>query len=242
MVLGSALMLGGAILRFGAVPLGWAAGSPDPGSSPSPASAGDQATSPPAALASPDDLPDDADLWFADDFIAEGAWPIGDLDLVVASISSAGYVLEADLADLPVVIVAAAGEGSPGGGGRSVTVQVDVTFGPGDAGVSAGPILEDAPGSRLMVLASADGRVGLYRDSVESFDLLASASVAPPEGALTVGLTLDGGTALVIADGVAVTSAAVSAEPVAVGLAVWSPFGAATVSFGGYRVWSRLPA
>jgi len=242
MTLGSALMLGGAILRFGGVPLGWAAGSPDPGSSPSPGSAGSLLTSPPAALASPAGLPDDADLWFADDFTAEGAWPLGDLDLVVASISAGRYVLDAEPADLPVVIVAAAGESGPGGDGRWVTVQVDVAFGPGDTGVGAGPVLEDATGLRLMVLVSADGRIGLYRDSFESFDLLASASVAPPEGVLTVGLRLDGGTAVVIADGVAVTSATTSAEPVTVGLAVWSPFGAATVSFAAYRVWSRLPA
>jgi hypothetical protein len=112
----------------------------------------------------------------------------------------------------------------------------------GDAATGGGPVLEDAVGARLMVLVAADGRIGLYRDDIESFDMLASASVAPPAGAVTVGLRLDGDRATVLVDGVAVTSAVVNLAPVGVGLAVWLPTAAATVAFGAYRVWSPAPA
>ena len=238
MTLGVAMMLGGAILRFGAVPIGLGAGAGDPAASPTadPVSG----ASPVATEGSPTGPPDVAELWFGDDFTTEAAWPVGDLGLVVATVAAGRYVVDTEPVDLPVTIVAAAGDRAPDAS-RSVAIQVGVAFASGDPATSAGPILEDVTGARLMVLLSADGRVGLYRDSIESFDLLASAAIAPPSGVVTVGLLLDGEAATVLLDGAAVTSAVTSLVPVAVGLAVWSPFAPARVAFEAYRVWSSPP-
>ena len=244
MTLGVALMLGGAILRFGSVPLGWAAGSGDPVGGPSPAPTPAVASTGPGA-SSPAETnapPADAGLWFADDFVTPAAWPAGDLGLIRAAVVEGRYVIDAEPTDLPVVITAAAGDGSPGEAGATILVQAGVTFVAGDAAASAGVVVADAEGTRLIVLLAADGRVALYRDSIESLDGLASASVAPPAGPTTVGLRLAGGTATVLVDGVAVTSAVVGLEPLVVGLAVWSPMMAATVAFGAYRAWVPAPA
>jgi hypothetical protein len=240
MTLGLAVMASGAAIRVGAISLG-------PGVEPGigPGVGGDVGTAAPNDTAGPvEETPPaggssaDGELWFADDFTAEGPWQTGDLGLMQVAVASGRYTVEAQPADLPLVVMAAAGEGAPGGDGRTVTIEVTVNFASGDAATSAGLVVADAAGRRLMLLVARGGDVGLFSDTIESFDLLASASVEPQSGTLTLAMRVEPSAVTVLLDGAAVTSAAGGFEIAGVGLAVWSPMSAATIEFQTYRVWS----
>ncbi len=261
MVLGVAFMVAGVGIRVGAVPTTLGGGSGGPRSSGSPMSgdpsatpvmatrspvpdvSGPPATPSPVTSAAPDTTLDSADLaspavstlWFADDFDTVAAWPVGPLDWLATAVADGTYLIDAQPTDLPVVVMAAAGEGSPG---DALTVTVELAFtADADPEAGAGPVIEDDQGTRLLALVSADGRVTLFRDSVESLDLLASGSISPPSGPVELELSVDANGATVSVDGVPVTSATASLAPIAFGLAVWVVSRSTTIVVDAYRVW-----
>ncbi len=265
MVLGAALMVAGLGIRFGVIPIALGGGSGDPqptgslasggpGSTPPavtassvPAASGrSTATSPPTspAPATPDATPapsplaspEAGTLWFADDFDTVAAWPEGSLDWLTADVAGGMYRIDAQPTDLPIFVMAAAGEGSPGPAVR-VTALLAIAA-DADPATGAGVAIEDAAGARLLAMVSADGRVTLFQDSIESLDLLASGSISPPSGAVELALSLSGDAAAVSVDGIPVTSARATLSPVGVGLAVWAVGGPATIEVDSYRVWA----
>jgi hypothetical protein len=103
---------------------------------------------------------------------------------------------------------------------------------------SAGIALEAIDGSRLLVMLGADGRVSVYRDSIEVFDGLASGTTDLPAGLVDLRVTLVDGVVAATVDGRPVVSAQAAIEPAGVGLAFWAVGGDATVSLDRYEVWS----
>ncbi len=179
--------------------------------------------------------PEPGALWFGDDFDTVAAWPDGSLDWMTTSVAGGQYRIVTQVTDLPVVVMAAAGEGSPAG---SITVAMRLTIPAGtDPESGAGLVLETVAGERLMALVFANGRVSLLRDSIESLDQLASGTVARPGGAVDLALSLGGGVAGVAVDGSPVASARVDLAPIGFGIAVWSPLKPATIDVDAYRVW-----
>ena len=252
MVAGGCLVAGGLALRFGAVALPGADGPPEVvATSPGPAASGGPAaptaaqvvvataapptTSPPLPSTTPSATVAPGTPWFADDFETVAAWPTGDLDWLTAEVVDGRYRVEAQATDLPVVVLAAAGDGSPG---ADVAVGVRLEIMPAvDPTTAAGIALETVDGTRFLILLSADGRVTLYRDSIESFDGLASGTTTPPTGLAELRVTATAGTLTATVDSLPVVSARVTVVPVAVGLAVWVVGGPATVEVDRYEVW-----
>jgi hypothetical protein len=246
MVLGAVLVVAGLAIRAGIVPvtIGGGPGGPQPSGgttitilvgSPVPAVA---SPATPIATSVPDELASPAaeTLWFADDFDTVAAWPVGQLDWLTTAVEGGTYRIDAQPTDLPVVVMAAAGEGSPG---RAVIVIVELAIAPGsNPTTGAGLAVVDAVGTRFLALVAADGRVSLLRDSIESLDLLASGSTSAPVGTVGLGLSIGAATTTVSVDGIPVTSAQASIAPNAVGLAVWAMGGPATIDVDTYRVWS----
>ena len=174
--------------------------------------------------------------WFADEFDTVAAWPTGDLEWLTTTVEGGRYRIEARETDLPVFVLAAAGEGSPG---ANLVVSAPLEIGgSADPRSAAGIVLEAADGTRLVVLLGVDGRVSVYRDSLEAFDGLASGTIDPPAGLVDLRVTLADGVVTATVDGRPVVSAQAAIEPVAVGLAVWAVGGPATVSVDRYEVWS----
>ena len=249
MVSGLALFVAGLGVRAGVVPLSGgttaiAATSAAPLSSPAPLSS--QAVSPspsaPASISPPASLSpsrspsaDTGEPWFADDFDTVAAWPDGTLDWVTTSIVDGRYRIDAQETDLPVYVMAAAGDGSPGSS-VSLTAEISIVA-RADPASAAGVALEDAHGMRLLALISADGRASLVRDSFESLDVLASGSVAAHAGPIELTLVLGGESATVSIDGRQVASARATLEAVGVGIGVWAVGGPATIDVDRYRVW-----
>ena len=269
MILGAALMLAGGGIRAGIIPVAPCGGSCGPGPSDSPAAGTPAAppaiavasvlpsapgpTAPPSPVSSassaqptlpsvpPDPTtpasPEPGTIWFADDFDTVAAWPDGNLDWVTTSVAGGQYRVAARVTDLPVVVMAAAGEGSPG---ADVLIAVRLTLGAGsDPETSAGLVVGDAGGMRLMALVSANGRVSLLRDSIESLEQLASGSITPPAGPVDLTLSLGRGTAIVAVDGVPLASAQAAFAPIEFGIAAWAPLRPATLDVDSYRVWVR---
>lgn len=260
MVLGATIMAAGLGIRVGVIPVNFGDGSggqqpsgglgsggpgatsatavaapsvPAASSRPSATPPGTpEATPAPSSLASPEA----GTPWFADDFDAVAAWPVGALDWLTADVAGGLYHIVAQPTDLPVVVMAAAGEGSPG-----PTVRVTALLAIGanaDPATGAGLALEDAAGARLLAMVSRDGRVTLLRDSIESLDLLASGSVSPPAAAVELTLSLGAGTAVVSVGGIPVASARATLSPTGVGLVVWAVGGPAAIDVDAYRVWA----
>ncbi len=174
-------------------------------------------------------------LWFADDFDAEGAWPIGPLDWATTSMAGGLYRIDAQPTDLPVFITGATGEGSPG---SALTVKVNLALSPdADPATSVGTVIEDAAGERIVALVLADGRVALLRDSIESLDLIASGAIPPPTGMIELSLTLSDGSAVVSVDGESVATAQTSIVPISFGLAVWAASHPTSIDVDSYAIW-----
>lgn len=173
-------------------------------------------------------------LWFADEFDTAGAWPTGPLDWMTATVADGVYRLDVQPTDLPVTVTGATGEGSPG---AALTVSARLSF-PTDAdpATSAGPVLQDAEGNRIMALVLADGRVALVRDTFESLDLLASGETAPPGGMIDLSITLENGSATVAVGGVSLATAETSLVPISFGIAVWAASRPATIEVDSYSI------
>lgn len=269
MVLGIASMVAGAWIRLGAGGLPSPCGSEcGPGPTPTSAvalaspSAGPGVTAPPATAApvatpvpaptvapatptlaptvAPTVVPEPGALWFGDDFDQVAAWPDGTLDWMTTSVVGGQYRIAAQVTDLPIVVMAAAGEGSPDG---SILVAMRLTLPPGtDADAGAGLVLETVAGERLMVIVFANGRVSLLRDSIESLDQLASGTINPPGGPVELALSIGDGDATVVVDGSQVASARAAFAPIGFGIAIWAPLEPATIEVDQYRVWVVGPA
>jgi hypothetical protein len=259
MVIGATVMAAGLGIRVGAIPITFGGGSGDlqpsgglasggPGATPAGAlaSPAPQATpaptataataAPPTAPPTPTPAPEAGTPWFADDFDAVAAWPVGPLDWLTADVAGGQYHIVARPTDLPVFVMAAAGEGSPGPMVR-VTALLAISAS-ADPATGAGVSIEDVAGARLLAMVSPDGRVTLFRDSIESLDLLASGSISPPSGVVELTLSLDAGTAAVSIDGIQVASARATLSTMGVGLAVWAVGGPAAIDVDAYRVWA----
>jgi hypothetical protein len=259
MLAGTGLMVGGLALRLGlvavpgvgpiashapvavasALPSATSAPAPDPASTAVPTS-GPSSAAPPASTPAPTATPaisaPPGVTWFADEFEAVAAWPTGDLDWLTATVEGGRYRVEARDTDLPVIVLAAAGEGSPGPDlVISAVLEIGAHAGPT---TSAGIALEALDGSRLLVMLGADGRVSVYRDSIELFDGLASGTTDPPEGLVELRVTVADGVVTATVDDRPVVSAQAAIEPAGVGLAFWAVGGDATVSVDCYEVWS----
>ncbi len=174
-------------------------------------------------------------LWFADDFDAEGAWPTGPLDWVTTSVADGLYRIDAQPTDLPVIVTGSTGEGSPG---SALTVSVRLAI-PADADptTSAGPVMEDAEGARIMALVLGDGRVALLRDSIESLDLIASGAITAPSATIELSITLENGAATVAVDGAELATAQTSIAPISFGLAIWAADHRTTIEVDSYAIW-----
>jgi len=253
MLSGVVLFVAGLGVRAGVIPIsvgGTSSPAPSDGvavMAPSPVSSvtalvGDPSAAapsvPPSTPASPPASPspsaDGAELWFADDFDTVAAWPDGKLDWATTSIADGHFRIDARETDLPFFIMAAAGEGAPG---SSVSVTANLSIAArAEPASAAGIALEDADGTRLLALVSADGRVSLFRDSIESFDGVASGSVVAPTGVFELTLALGGETATVSLDGNQIASARATLETIRVGLGVWAVGGPATIDVDSYRV------
>lgn len=193
---------------------------------------------PPASMTAPPTPSPSLEMWFADDFNAAAAWPVGDLGLLRASVSDGVYRVVARAADLPVVVIAGAGDGSPG---ADVTLTAELVFAAdADASSAAGLVLEDADGTRLLALLTASGRVTLAGDSMESFDIVASGSIPTVSGRIGLGLSLASGRATVTVDGAPIASAKATLNPAFVGLAFWAAGTRTRFDVDTYRVW-RTP-
>jgi hypothetical protein len=261
MLAGTGLMAGGLALRLGVVavpgvgpdaspgpvaivtvsPPATSIPAPDPVSTavPTPASTSEPTSAAtPASTPAPTVTPAITDppgaTWFADEFEAVAAWPTGDLDWLTATVEGGRYRVDAQETDLPVIVLASAGEGSPG---ADLVVSAVLEIGAHtNAVTSAGIALEALDGSRLLVMLGADGRVSVYRDSIEVFDGLASGTTDPPAGLVELRVTVADGVVTATVDGRPVVSAQASVEPAGVGLAFWAVGGDATVSLDRYEV------
>ncbi len=263
MLAGALLFVVGVGIRMGMVPAGGVAGqgpsegpsvaSPEPTRvppAPSTASVAPSAAAVPAPTLKPSASPTPApvspaptpETWFADDFDTVGAWPVGNLDLLKAEVSGGVYRVIAQPVDLPVVVVAGASDGWPG---ADLTLSADVGLAAdADASSAVGLVIEDADGTRLLALVSAGGRVMLARDSMESFDVVASGSIPAPSGRIHLGLELASGRATVTIDGSPIAAATATLDPAFVGLAFWASGTRTRFEVDSYGVWSspRDPA
>jgi hypothetical protein len=185
-----------------------------------------------APTPSPTGQPSLGEILFADEFDTEAAWPTGQVTGAVARYEDGVYVLDAKPIDLPgYIFPAAAGEGSLPG-----SVVVSATFEFGGSGEQAGLVVADASGATVGALVSADGRVVLIRDSIESFDMLGSGSADVGDGPIRVFLSVGPhGTSVVVGDRVVVSMAG-RVDPMAFGIGIWSQLEPATVVIDHYEV------
>lgn len=245
MVAGAITMTVGFGVRAGTIPIG-SGGVGDPLATAGPYGDGPAATevasdvspAPDPATEAPAEsdptTPGVGTLWFADAFDTVGAWPTGQLDWVTTSVADGLYRIEAQPTDLPVILTGTTGEGSPG---TALTMSVRLAI-PTDAdpATSAGLVMEDAEGTRIMALVLRDGRVALLRDSIESLDLIASGAITPSSAMIDLSISLVNGSATVSADGEALASAQASIVPISFGLAVWAASKPATIDVDSYAI------
>jgi hypothetical protein len=157
------------------------------------------------------------DLLFADDFGTEAAWATGKVAGGKARYAGGWYVVDLVPIDLPGYLTPAAGDGP-----LPDTITVDVTMTVAGSDAKAGPFVADATGTRIGVLLSADGRVTIFRDSLESFDVLASGSTTAPTGPVRLTLVLGPAGTLALIDGHPVTTIRERLAPASFGLAIWA--------------------
>jgi hypothetical protein len=190
-----------------------------------PASEAPTATVPPSASSS---------AWFDDEFDTQGGWPVGKQDLLKLDYADGAYVVSSATADLPLVVIGLTVASAPE---LPQTVETDLTFDAGSpASGAAGLVIGDGAGTRLLALVGADGKVGVYRDNIESLDLLASGSITLTGRSvrLAVSLSTDGAIVTVDDQQVARTSNVPAGREF--GLAVWSWEAPATVLVERYRI------
>ena len=214
LVAGLVLMLAGAGIRAGVIPLAPAGGpSGEPGQSFGPAGGGSGDSAEPTISVDPD-------LWFADAFDTVAAWPTGSQGSLELAYVDGRYRVTGAAADLPEYVIATTGGATPG---PDVSVEAVVTVVDGMAAGGSGFGLEasDGAGTRLAVLIDAGGHVALLRDSTESLDLLASGTVPPSSGSRLVRLVFSAEGLAVYVDEALVTSTTEALLPAEFGLAVW---------------------
>ena len=236
----------------GALPLGTTpVVGADPGRSPAPTSVAigptpvaptsppsiASATGPPATptLSASPALP--GTLWFEDTFSSEGAFWTGSGEYATAAYRDGSYDVRFKPVDLPVLLSAAAGEGSPG-----PRVRVEAVFrlvsGPADA--EYGLAVTDVGGTRHLELAvEADGRYALYRDDVESFSSVLAGTRADVAGRRPMTLRLDIGPdgSKAFIDGLFLGQSDATFTPGGFGIAVRTTSGSARLLVDDYRVW-----
>jgi hypothetical protein len=175
-------------------------------------------------------------VWFADQFGDPGRWPTGGQEYLTLGDDAGTYVVSNAATDLPLVVIAGTEGLEPA---LPFTVEVVLDFDPsGPASGAAGVVIGDGAGTRLLTLVGADGKVGLYRDNVESLDLLASGSVALVDGRATVAVAVSAEGAVVLVDGEQVARTSETLPAREFGLALWSWEAANTVRVEHYRIWS----
>jgi hypothetical protein len=183
-------------------------------------------TSPP-----PVPTPSASDLLFADAFSTEAAWATGKVTGGKARYAGGWYVVELVPIDLPGYLTPAAGDGPLPG---AITVDVTMTVGGADA--KAGPFVADATGTRIGVLLSADGRVTIVRDSLESFDVLGTGWTTAPTGPVRLTLVLRPDGTLALVDGHPVATIRERLVPASFGLAIWAQTARGTVRVDRFEV------
>jgi hypothetical protein len=187
---------------------------------------------PSVAVASPSAAPpSDPSPLFADEFDAEAAWPTGDLGPLVTRYENGRYVVDAEPVDLPVYLVPVA-EGLAGQ--RSLRVEVTMELPAGAAG--AGVFASDGSGLTYGLLADGAGRVLLVRDTMESFDVLATGSVPAMTGSVVVSLLVEPDRIAGHVGGTPVVTVAGSLIPSTFGLFVWTQQDRATIVFDRFEV------
>lgn len=158
-----------------------------------------------------------ADLLFADDFATEAAWATGTVSGGKARYADGWYVVDLVPIDLPGYLTPAAGDGP-----LPDTITVDVTLTIAGADARVGPFAADASGTRIGAFLSAAGRVTIFRDSLESFDILASGSTTAPTGPVRLTLVLGPAGTLALVDGHPVATVREHLAPASFGLAIWA--------------------
>jgi hypothetical protein len=157
------------------------------------------------------------DLLFADDFTTEAAWASGNVTGGKARYADGWYIVDLVPIDLPGYLTPAAGDGP-----LPDTITVDVTMTVAGADAKAGAFVADATGTKIGVLLSADGRVTIFRDSLESFDVLASGSTTASTGPVRLTLVVGPAGTLALIDGHPVTTIRDRLAPASFGLAIWA--------------------
>lgn len=190
-------------------PVAVASPSADPATAPPPPVVVDPSPAP--VTAPPADA---AALVFEDTFEFEGAWPTGQLGDVEATYGDGLFILAGPGSELPTFIAPVA---EPLAAASAVTVEATLTLEPyAEAGVYVGTTDFEKVGA----VVSWDGRVSIFRDSMESIEVVGTGSVIVT-GPLRLSLTLDGATLSAAVDGRQVVAVALSARGLDFGLATW---------------------
>jgi hypothetical protein len=174
-----------------------------------------------------------ADLVFADDFDTEAAWATGKVTGGKAHYEGGWYVVDLVPIDLPGYLTPSAGDGPLPG---AITVDVTMTVAGADA--KAGPFVADATGTRIGVLLSADGRVTIVRDSLESFDILGTGWTTAPTGPVRLTLVLDPDGTLALVDGHPAATIRERLAPASFGLAIWAQTAPGTLKVDRFAVYA----
>ena len=238
MVFGAVLLAAGLGVRMSACAAGTGAVGPTatlaaPSVAPPSVAVAPPSVAPPSVAVAPPSAapPSDRSPLFADEFDAEAAWPTGDLGPLVTRYENGRYVVDAEPVDLPVYLVPVA-EGLAGQ--RSLRVEVTMELPAGAAG--AGVFASDGSGLTYGLLADGAGRVLLVRDTMESFDVLATGSVPAMTGSVVVSLLVEPDRIAGHVGGTPVVTVAGSLIPSTFGLFVWTQQDRATIVFDRFEV------
>lgn len=181
----------------------------------------DPATAPPPPIVvDPSPAPvtappaDPTALVFEDTFAFEGAWPTGQLGDLDAAYGDGLFILAGPGSELPTFIAPVAQPLAPA---ATVVVEAALTLEPhAEAGVYLGTTAYE----RIGAVVSADGRVVIFRESIESLDVIGTGSVVVT-GPLRLTLALDGATVSAAVDGRQVVAVALPATALDFGLVTW---------------------
>ncbi|HET7727449.1 MAG TPA: hypothetical protein VFK54_08995, partial [Candidatus Limnocylindrales bacterium] len=172
-------------------------------------------------------------LVFEDTFAFEGAWPTGQIGDVDAAYGDGLFLLAGPGSELPTFIAPVA---EPLAAASTVTVEAALTLEPyAEAGVYVGT----GESERVGAVISADGRVAIFRDSIESLEVIGTGSVAVT-GPLRLTLTLHGSTVVAAVDGRQVVAVALPVRAVDFGLVTW-PTDVSVARIAEFRVVASPP-